>query len=96
MKTTNMTQTTYILCLLLVTTNVSMLLVFARNPELKPAITFPALREKLGDLEYEDYVVMQAEISWGLEELKKYKQCKGGWPVREDRWQSSINLPVRT
>lgn len=32
--------------------------------------------------DYEDVVVMQTEMAWGANEMKKYKSIKGEWPVR--------------
>jgi hypothetical protein len=42
------------------------------------------ITEKPADLEYEDFVVMQAEISWGIKEMNRYKECTGNWPIRVD------------
>ena len=32
--------------------------------------------------DYEDVVVMQTEMAWGAQEMKRYKSIKGEWPVR--------------
>lgn len=38
--------------------------------------------------DYEDVVVMQTEMAWGANEMKRYKSIKGEWPVR-----SSVDDP---
>ena len=34
--------------------------------------------------DYEDVIVMQAEMAWGAQEMKKYKSIRGAWPVRSE------------
>ena len=34
--------------------------------------------------DYEDVIVMQAEMAWGAQEMKRYKSVRGEWPVRSE------------
>lgn len=34
--------------------------------------------------DYEDVIVMQQEMAWGAQEMKRYKTLRGEWPVRSE------------
>jgi len=49
--------------------------------------------------DYEDVIVMQTEMAWGAQEMKRYKSLRGQWPVRselEGRSSSSSSSTTRT
>lgn len=58
----------------------------AYMPE-EEGFTAPSLEVKAAMVaDYEDVVVMQAEMAWGEQEMKKYKSLRGEFPVRSD-WE---------
>ena len=49
--------------------------------------TAPSLEVKAAMVaDYEDVIVMQAEMAWGEQEMRKYKSLRGEFPVRSD-WE---------
>jgi hypothetical protein len=41
-----------------------------------------SIREQMAAISEEDVIVMQTEMAWGAEEMKRYKSLRGEWPVR--------------
>ncbi|CAB9518677.1 expressed unknown protein [Seminavis robusta] len=41
-----------------------------------------SVRRHLATISEEDVIVMQAEMAWGAQEMKRYKTLRGDWPVR--------------
>ncbi|CAB9513022.1 expressed unknown protein [Seminavis robusta] len=47
-----------------------------------PSLSIRGALKAALDHDYEDVIVMQTEMAWGAQEMKRYKAHKGEWPVR--------------
>ena len=47
-----------------------------------------SVREQMATISEEDVIVMQAEMAWGAEEMKRYKNLRGDWPIRSSVLES--------
>lgn len=56
-----------------------------------PSLSIRGALKAAMDHDYEDVIVMQTEMAWGAQEMKRYKSLKGEWPVRSSLGVSEEN-----
>ena len=72
------------LALLLLLCELQLVNSYMPNPEKfdAPSLSIRGALKAAIEHDYEDVIVMQAEMAWGAQEMKRYQAIRGQWPVR--------------